>query len=223
MPSPSAPVSRTRAEPGAEQFIPAEGRHDLPALRTASAHCRGCGLYAAATQTVFGQGAAASRVMLVGEQPGDKEDRAGIPFVGPAGELLDTALADAGLDRSDMYVTNAVKHFKWEPRGKLRLHKNPSAREAAACRPWLMAEIAAVRPQLIVGLGAIAAKSLLGTQVRVTRDRGEALVGPDGCVVVVTVHPASIVRLRDHGARAIEFRKFVEDLRLVRRLGEESA
>jgi uracil-DNA glycosylase len=199
---------------GAEAFLPAH-TEDLATLRGAAAGCRGCGLYAAATQTVFGAGNDAARIMLVGEQPGDQEDRRGAPFVGPAGELLDRALQEAGLDRSRLYVTNAVKHFKWEPRGKLRLHKKPSAAETKACRPWLLAEIAAVDPHIVVCLGATAAQSLLGPAFRVTKERGNVNPGPGGCDVIATVHPSSILRTTDPDQRRREFAHFVEDLRQV--------
>lgn len=151
--------------------------------------------------------------MLVGEQPGDMEDRTGHPFVGPAEKLLNEALEVVGIDRRTIYVTNAVKHFKWEHRGKLRLHKNPSANEAAACRPWLLAEIAAARPKMLLCLGATAARSILGPSFRVTHQRGQSLSGPDGQRVVATVHPASIVRIRDAQERSVAFDHFVADLR----------
>jgi uracil-DNA glycosylase len=150
--------------------------------------------------------------MLVGEQPGDSEDRDGTPFVGPAGRLLDRALQEVGVRRQDTYVTNAVKHFKWEPRGQLRLHKSPSAREVAACRPWLAAEIEAVRPDLLVCLGATSARALLGADFRVTQQRGELFPGPSGTTVLATIHPSAILRLKDDGDRETEYRNFVADL-----------
>lgn len=199
----------------AEEYLP-DRRDSIAALRSAAEHCEGCDLYKEATQTVFGQGKTRSPdIMLVGEQPGDVEDRTGAPFVGPAGSLLDQALEAVGLDRDLAYVTNAVKHFKWEPQGKRRLHKNPSAREVAACRPWLMAEIEATRPKVVVCLGAIAARSLLGPSFRVTRQRGEAFSGPHDCVVLATVHPASILRIRGPEERRVALERFVEDLRLA--------
>ena len=198
----------------ADPFLPADIA-DISKLRDAAKECHGCDLFARATQTVFGDGDDSAQVMLVGEQPGDQEDRQGTPFVGPAGDLLDRALSDAGLDRSSMYVTNAVKHFKWEARGKVRLHKNPSAREIAACRPWLLAEIAAVRPSLVVCLGATAARSLLGAEFRVTKGRGKVLPGPDGFPVLATVHPASILRVRNHDERDAAFQSLVRDLQLI--------
>jgi uracil-DNA glycosylase family protein len=197
----------------AEGYLPA-GKHSIAALRAAAEHCEGCDLHERATQTVFGEGRARSPdLMLVGEQPGDMEDRTGHPFVGPAGKLLNQALEVVGVDRRMIYVTNAVKHFKWEPKGKLRLHKNPSAREVAACRPWLLAEVAAVRPKILLCLGATAAQSLLGPSFRVTQQRGEVQSGPDGQRIVATVHPASIVRIRDAKERSAALDHFVEDLR----------
>src|SRR5579862_121524 len=191
---------------------------DLGTLRRAAAACRGCALWQRATQTVFGAGPDHGRLMLVGEQPGDQEDRAGLPFVGPAGRLLDRALLEAGIDRDDVYVTNAVKHFKWEERGKRRLHKRPSAAEVAACRPWLEAEVALVGPQVVVAMGATATASLLGPQARVTRDRGRPLEWMTR-VVVVTIHPSAILRVREGGDREGEFRHFVDDLATAGRLG----
>lgn len=199
----------------AEDFLPVRPR-GITGLREAARDCRGCDLYARATQTVFGEGRSRrAAIMLVGEQPGDAEDRSGQPFVGPAGGLLDRALEDAEIERRAVYLTNAVKHFKWEPHGKLRLHKNPSAREVAACRPWLIAEIAAVKPSVIVCLGATAARSLLGASVRVGKDRGILFPQPDGSQVLVTVHPASILRLRDPQERHAAREQFVEDLRVA--------
>jgi uracil-DNA glycosylase len=202
---------------GAEEYLPDEAG-DLAALRRASAGCRGCDLYRRATQTVFGVGRAGVPLVLVGEQPGDKEDLAGAPFVGPAGRVLDESLADAGVERSEVYVTNAVKHFKWVPKGKVRLHKRPSAREVAACRPWLEAEIEAVRPGVVVCLGATAARSLLGPGVRVTLQRGEVLSGPGGVATAVTVHPSSILRIADADRREDERHRFVADLQMAARL-----
>jgi uracil-DNA glycosylase len=200
----------------AAEYVPA--RLSLPTLREAVQGCRGCPLYANATQAVFGEGTAHAEVMLVGEQPGDKEDIAGRPFVGPAGRLLDEALAEAGIDRSRAYVTNAVKHFKWQGRGKRRIHQKPTWSESVACRPWLEAELAAVRPHVVVALGATAAQSLLGRDFRVTRQRGEPVDSPLAEHVVATVHPSSILRQRDDDARQAEFAAFVHDLRVVARL-----
>jgi DNA polymerase len=167
---------------------------------------------------VFGEGAAHAKVMFVGEQPGDKEDLEGSPFVGPAGAMLDRALEKAGIDRKQTYVTNAVKHFKWEPRGKRRIHKKPNSLEISACRPWLDTEIALVRPQVVVCLGATAAQALLGRNFRVTRQRGELLPFTGAQHILATVHPSSILRAPDEAARQQEYVKFVEDLSVVARL-----
>ncbi len=195
----------------AEPFVPATT--SLAALRDAAAACTGCELYRNATQTVFGQGTRNAELMLVGEQPGDKEDVAGEPFVGPAGNLLDKALEEAGIDRKQVYVTNTVKHFKWEPRGKRRIHKKPNMEEIRACRPWLDAEVAAVKPKLIVGLGATAAKALIGPSFRVTRERGQ-IVEPeeDLPLMSATIHPSSILRAPDEETRRLEYKLFVDDL-----------
>jgi uracil-DNA glycosylase family protein len=182
-------------------------------LRSAAAHCRACELWKRGTQTVFGEGAARPRLLLVGEQPGDQEDRAGRPFVGPAGKLLDRALERAGIDRGDVWVTNAVKHFKWKPRGKRRIHEKPSANEVRACRPWLLAEIAVLAPDLVVCLGATAAQSLLGREFRVTEQRGELLSAAGVPRVLATVHPASLLRAPDEETRTREIERFVADLR----------
>ncbi len=188
----------------------------LHGLRAAAAVCRACPLWQRGTQTVFGEGAARARFMLVGEQPGDQEDLKGEPFVGPAGKLLDTALEEAGIDRRQAYVTNAVKHFKWEPRGKRRIHQKPNPMEIAACRPWLMAEIATVQPEVLILLGATAAQSLLGRQFRVTQHRGERIESPLAPVVTATIHPSSILRAPDDQTRRLELARFVEDLRAAR-------
>jgi DNA polymerase len=197
----------------AAEYVPE--RLSLPALREAVHTCRGCPLYADATQAVFGEGAAHAEVMLVGEQPGDKEDLAGRPFVGPAGRLLDEALVEAGIDRSRTYVTNAVKHFKWQGRGRRRIHQKPTWSESVACRPWLEAELAVVRPRVVVALGATAAQSLIGKDFRVTKQRGEPVDSPLADHVVATVHPSSILRQRDDESRAAERAAFVDDLRVV--------
>jgi uracil-DNA glycosylase family protein len=197
----------------AADFLPS--RHTLPALREAAAGCRGCELWKNATQTVFGEGARKAELMLVGEQPGDKEDLAGEPFVGPAGRLLDEVLEQAGIDRSAVYVTNAVKHFKWRARGKRRLHQTPRAGEVEACRPWLEAEIEAVSPGALVALGATAAKALFGSKVRVTRDRGRELETPLAPIGTVTIHPSAILRLRDHDEREEARAAMVADLAAV--------
>jgi uracil-DNA glycosylase family protein len=187
----------------------------LKQLRQAATTCRNCPLWARATQTVFGAGAPHAGAMLVGEQPGDEEDRRGLPFVGPAGRLLDRALEAAGVDRSTLYVTNAVKHFKWEPRGKRRLHKTPAQREIEACRPWLDAEIAAVKPAVICCLGATAAKALLGPQFRVSVSRGKLIASPHAPRVFATLHPSAILRMRDP-EREAAFNSLVRDLALLR-------
>jgi DNA polymerase len=195
----------------AAAFLPE--RMSLAALREAARGCTACPLWRCGTQTVFGEGLKRANLMLVGEQPGDKEDLAGRPFVGPAGRLLDEALAEAGIERSEVYVTNAVKHFKWEPRGKRRIHQKPNWGEIAACRPWVEAELAVVAPQVLVCLGATAAQALLGRDVRVTRDRGRPLSSPLAPVAFATVHPSSILRAPDPETRRREEALFVEDLR----------
>ena len=179
--------------------------------------CRACDLWKRGTQTVFGEGRRAAPVLLVGEQPGDREDLEGRPFVGPAGRLLDACLEEAGIDRSLAYVTNVVKHFKWEPRGKKRIHQKPNAIEIAACRPWLDAEIAVVKPRVVVCLGATAAQSLLGKTFRVTKARGEFFPTAAGPLVTATVHPSSILRAPDDAARRRETALFVADLKKVAR------
>jgi DNA polymerase len=195
----------------AEDFLP--DKLNLRDLRQAARGCRGCPLYANATQTVFGEGLKRSEFMLVGEQPGDKEDLEGRPFVGPAGRLLDRALVEAGIDRRAAYVTNVVKHFKYERRGKRRIHKKPNADEIMACRPWLDAEMAAIRPDVLILLGATAAKSLLGSSIKITQSRGSLIESDLAPNVTATVHPSSILRARDDKARANEYGRFVDDLR----------
>jgi uracil-DNA glycosylase family protein len=186
---------------------------ELASLRAEAARCRDCPLWKDATQTVFGEGRPRARLMLVGEQPGDAEDREGHPFVGPAGKLLDRALAEAGIDRTRIYVTNAVKHFKWEPRGKRRLHKTPAQREVDACRQWLDRELAVVRPDLVVCLGATAAKALLGRGFRITKQRGQ-LVRPEGLPpVIATFHPSYVLRMSGRPGGAEAHAAFVADLR----------
>ena len=184
-------------------------------LREEAAACQRCDLYKNATQTVFGDGNQRAKIMLVGEQPGDAEDLAGKPFVGPAGQLLRAALAEAGIDLADVYVTNVVKHFKWEPRGKRRIHKRPTHAETVACRAWLDAEIAYVKPQAIVALGATAANAIIGPSAKVTRDRAKAFPSALASVVTLTVHPSSILRAPDSGARAKARADFVADLKSV--------
>jgi uracil-DNA glycosylase family protein len=198
---------------GAEEFLPEQ--HTLEALREAASACRGCDLWENATQTVFGEGARQALVMLIGEQPGDREDIEGKPFVGPAGRILDEGLEAAGIARAQVYVTNAVKHFRWVRRGKRRLHEKPNARQVRACRPWLEAEIEAVRPRLLVLLGATAAQSLLGPTFRVTQHRGKVIPTPLGVPAVATVHPSSILRAPDDAAREAAMGAFVADLRAV--------
>jgi len=181
-------------------------------LRQAASVCRACDLHKTGTQTVFGEGTPHPEAMFVGEQPGDKEDLAGHPFVGPAGQLLNRAFVQAGIDRGRVYVTNTVKHFKWEPQGKVRLHAKPNAREILACRPWLEAEIRVIRPKVIVCLGATAAQALLGKDFRVTQRRGELIASPWAPAVIATVHPSSILRAPDPEAHERQFELFVQDL-----------
>jgi DNA polymerase len=208
--APAADVVPWTADP----FIPRDGG-SLHTLREASKGCRGCDLFERGTQTVFGEGTAEAEVMLVGEQPGDYEDRQGRPFVGPAGQLLDRALAEAGIDRQKVYVTNAVKHFKWEPRGKRRIHQKPNAREIQACKPWLEAEISTVRPRVIVALGATAAQALFGAQFRVSKQRGQLVKSRLAPSALATVHPSSILRAPDDQTREVEMGLFIQDLRRV--------
>jgi uracil-DNA glycosylase family protein len=194
----------------------------LGALREAARHCTACHLYKRATQTVFGEGSKGATMMLVGEQPGDYEDVAGKPFVGPAGKIMDRALEEAGIDRSKVYVTNAVKHFKWEPRGKRRIHQKPNSREIAACRPWLEAELRVVKPKLVVAMGATAAQTIFGPSFRVTRERGKVLLSKLAPQVLATVHPSSLLRQPDEESREREYKLFVADLRAaLRAAGEE--
>ena len=189
--------------------------HSLQELRTAAAGCRACDLWERATQTVFGEGSEGAWLMLVGEQPGDREDVTGAPFVGPAGEMLDRALDDAGIDRREAYVTNVVKHFKWEPRGKRRIHQRPNTEEIRACRPWFEAEVERVKPRIVLCLGATAAQALINPTFRVTRQHGILLPSAFGPMISATVHPASILRAPDPDAREAAYAGFVEDLRTV--------
>jgi uracil-DNA glycosylase len=208
------PVARsTKTITTAEAFVPP--RPTLPTLRAAAAGCTACHLYKLGTQTVFGEGARRAKVMLVGEQPGDREDLAGKPFVGPAGKLLDRALEAAGIDRGDAYVTNVVKHFKWEPRGKRRIHQKPNMAEITACRPWLDAELAVVRPGALVCLGATAAQALLGRSFKVTQHRGELIESELAPIVVATVHPSSLLRAPDPATREADLAHFIADLATV--------
>jgi uracil-DNA glycosylase len=205
---------RQVAEPkDATPFLPE--RKSLKGLREAAAGCRGCHLWRYASQTVFGEGMKKSRVMFVGEQPGDKEDRAGRPFVGPAGRELDRALDEVGIDRDEVYVTNVVKHFAFEERGKRRMHRTPKRFEIEACKPWLDEEVHVVKPEALVLLGATAAKALLGSSFRITRERGRPLDSELADLVLATVHPSSILRQRTDEERYEERRLFTEDLRVV--------
>lgn len=197
----------------AEELIPQQPT--LPGLKEAAAGCRACDLHETGTQTVFGEGAGRAKVMFVGEQPGDREDIEGKPFVGPAGRLLDEAMVAAGIDRTRVYITNAVKHFKWKPAGKRRLHQKPNAAEIGACRPWLDAEIAVVKPAVVVLLGATAAQGMLGRDFRVTQQRGQFIERPGLPLMMATVHPSSILRAPDDETRQIEMDAFIRDLRRV--------
>jgi uracil-DNA glycosylase len=197
----------------AENLIP--DRPGLRNLRDAAAGCKACPLWKSGTQTVFGAGRRAAKVMLVGEQPGDREDREGQPFVGPAGRVLDHALEEAGIDRGDAYVTNVVKHFKWIPKGKRRIHQKPNREEITACRPWLEAELQVVKPKAIACLGATAAQALLGSGFRVTRDRGTLVETDLAPIATGTVHPSSILRIDDEDERRVARDEFTDDLREV--------
>ena len=212
-----------KTKESAEPFVPEE--RTLQVLREAVQHCHGCDLYRTATQAVFGEletGDESEKpkvtIMMVGEQPGDQEDKQGRPFIGPAGRLLDRCLEEAGINRRNVYVTNTVKHFKWEPRGKRRIHKKPNAQEISACRPWLEAEIAVVKPKVIVALGATAAQALLGPKFRVTKQRGEFIESTLAPYVMATVHPSSILRAPDDETRRLEHRRFVEDFKKLARM-----
>jgi uracil-DNA glycosylase len=208
-------MARARASGSAADFLPT-GR-TVPALREAAAACRGCHLWQLGTQTVFGEGPEDASAFFVGEQPGDHEDRTGRPFVGPAGRLFDQALEAAEIDRAGVYVTNSVKHFKWQARGKRRIHQKPNATEVTACRPWLEAELEAVKPRVLVLLGAVAAQSLLGRDFRVTQHRGELLDSELAEAVTATVHPSSILR-GEPAERETNFDAFVDDLTVVAKL-----
>jgi len=195
----------------AERYLPQ--RKSLKTLKEAVQECRGCDLYKHATQAVLGEGKAKSKLMLVGEQPGDQEDKQGHPFVGPAGRVLDKALEEAGIDRETVYVTNAVKHFKFTPQGKRRIHKKPNSEEVRACEPWLDAEIKVIKPKIIAVMGATAAQALLGPKIRVTKDRGRFF--GDDPLITPTVHPSSILRAPDEAARHEQMAAFVDDLKLI--------
>jgi DNA polymerase len=196
---------------------PPDDANNVEQLREAAASCHGCDLWEHATQTVFGEGREGSKLMLVGEQPGDQEDLQGRPFVGPAGRLLEKALDEAGIDRRRVYVTNAVKHFRWTRRGKRRLHEKPNAGQVKACRPWLDAEIEVVAPRVIVLMGATAAQSVMGASFRVSKDRGRVIPSPLGIPVLATVHPSSILRATDDESRDAALAAFIADLRVAAR------
>jgi len=204
-----------RKHSSAAEFLPQ--RRTLESLRDAARSCEGCDLYKNATQTVFGEGPRSAAVMFVGEQPGDIEDRKGHPFVGPAGRLLDKALVEARISRDEVYITNAVKHFRWIQRGKRRLHQKPLIRQVVACKPWLDAEIQAVRPKVVVCLGATAAQSMVGRTVRIMQERGTFLDGDSGAAIFITIHPSSIYRLREKDEQEQEYRRFVGEMKSVQR------
>ena len=209
-------MTKDKSETSAEDFFPA--RKTLKTFREAAADCKACDLWERGTQTVFGEGARRAEIVFVGEQPGNEEDLSGKPFVGPAGRLLDDALNEAGIDRAYTYVTNVVKHFKWEPRGKRRIHKKPNAGEINACRPWLEAEISLVKPKVIVCLGATAAQALLGPKFRVSKQRGQFIESTLAPYILATVHPSSILRAPDDETRHLERRRFIDDLKKVARV-----
>jgi uracil-DNA glycosylase len=204
-----------REHSSAAEFLPQ--RRTLESLRDAARSCEGCDLYKNATQTVFGEGPRSAAVMFVGEQPGDIEDLKGHPFVGPAGRLLDKALAEARIPRDDVYITNAVKHFRWIQRGKRRLHQKPLIRQVVACKPWLEAEIQAVHPKVVVCLGATAAQAIAGRIVRIMQERGTFLDGDSGAAIFITIHPSSIYRLQEKDEQEKEYRRFVGEMKLVQR------
>ena len=208
-------MKKQKAQTAAPQ-IPANPT--ISSLREAAAGCKACDLWMRGTQTVFGEGGAHVRVMLVGEQPGDQEDIQGRPFVGPAGKLLDKVLDQVGIDRNETYVTNAVKHFKWEPRGKRRIHKKPNAIEITACKPWIEAEIEVLKPEVIVCMGATAAQALLGRDFRVSLQRGEWVKSPLAPYVIATVHPSSLLRAPDEDTRRMELQRFIDDFEVVARV-----
>jgi len=197
----------------AAEFLPE--RRDLESLRAAARACEGCDLYKNATQTVFGEGAENANIIFVGEQPGDMEDLQGHPFVGPAGKMLDKALAEARISRDEVYITNAVKHFRWIQRGKRRLHQKPAVRQIVACKPWLESEMASIHPKLVVCLGASAAQSILGRVLPIGQARGKFLNGERGEAIFITIHPSAILRLRENSEREQEYRRFITDMQLV--------
>jgi uracil-DNA glycosylase len=199
----------------AAEFLPK--RRTLESLRVAARSCEGCDLYKNATQTVFGEGAKNASIVLIGEQPGDMEDRQGHPFVGPAGRMLDKALAEARIQRDEVYITNAVKHFRWIQRGKRRLHQKPAIRQVTACKPWLQSELEVIHPKVVICLGATAAQSILDRVVPIGQQRGKFFDGTHGEAVFITIHPSSIFRHREKSEREEEYRHFVADMRLVQR------
>jgi len=205
----------TKQAPSARDFLPE--RRSLESLRHAAKTCEGCDLYRNATQTVFGEGPNHASVMLIGEQPGDMEDRKGEPFVGPAGRMLNKALDEARIPRHEVYVTNAVKHFKWIWRGKRRLHQKPSIRQVTACKPWLEAEMEVLRPKILVCMGATAAQSVLGKTVLITKERGKFIDSDFGRVTFVTIHPSAILRQSDKEEQEKEYRRFAAEMKLVQR------
>jgi uracil-DNA glycosylase family protein len=209
----------TKLQKSAADFLPR--KRTLKTLREASRSCKGCDLYKNATQTIFGEGPAGANVMFVGEQPGDQEDRQGRPFVGPAGRLLNNALAEAGIPRDEVYVTNAVKHFKWIWRGKRRLHQKPSIRQVMACRPWLEAELEVVRPKIVVCLGATAAQSVLARPVLITKARGKFIESDSDRIIFITIHPSAIYRHREKEEQEKEYRRFVSEMKQVQRKLED--
>jgi uracil-DNA glycosylase len=216
------PVRRRNHSTGSEK-MPLAASLSLEPLREEAAHCRACPLWKNTTQTVFGEGPQDAQLMLVGEQPGDKEDLAGKPFVGPAGQMLDRAMQEAGIDRRKVYVTNAVKHFKFVRRGKIRLHQKPTTPEIRACRQWYARELALIRPDLVVAMGATAAQSVLGKITPINKSRGRPIDGPDGIKALVTVHPSYLLRLPDADAKALEYQRFVDDLKIAAALLRKSA
>jgi len=203
------------SETSAEDFFPS--RKSIKAFREAAADCKACDLWKRGTQTVFGEGAEHANILLVGEQPGDMEDRQGHPFVGPAGRMLDKALAEARISRDEVYITNAVKHFRWIQRGKRRLHQKPAVRQIMACKPWIESEMESIHPKLLVCLGATAAQSILGRVVPIGQARGKFFNGQRGEAVFITIHPSAIFRQREKSEREEEYRRFVADMRLVER------
>lgn len=209
-------MSKDQSQDSAAEFFPS--RKSLKAFRDAAADCKACDLWKRGTQTVFGEGTRRAEVFFVGEQPGNEEDLTGHPFVGPAGRLLNDALVDAGINRAQTYVTNVVKHFKWEPRGKRRIHKKPNSSEITACRPWLEAEIALIKPKVIVCLGATAAQALLGPRFLVSKQRGQFIESTLAPYIMATVHPSSILRAPDEETRHAEKRRFIDDLKKVTRV-----